>query len=304
MTLRGECYDEEYKLEKIDQETKSTLENLFTNKITSEMKLEYIEFIFSPNKPSMYSPSTKGTRLYLMGLINFCITHGQDNKIWLEKNKGLKKDYRVTVIIDSSISCFNDYMRPHSIKTVLAVLRMLSLVEIPYFDLIIATPTKPIVLSTGNDTTNSLNFKSNLWNIVLEQLTYNGEGCNLFDALQLAFKLKSMNSVKKYYTFVLTDGMFDQKEIDLLQDYVSFCEESSLEVYGIGLGYYPKGIEKIFNKCIWSLNPFMILKAMTVFFGNSEKHLETLPLFGFEKKNIGEVLTKFTTRRRAGTQTA
>ena len=295
MTLRGECYDEEYKLEKIDQDTKSTLENLFTNKITSEMKLEYIEFIFSPNKPSMYSPSTKGTRLYLMGLINFCITHGQDNKIWLEKNKGFKKDYRVTVIIDSSISCFNEYMRPHSIKTVLAVLRMLSLVEIPYFDLIIATPTKPIVLSTGNDTTNSLNFKSNLWNIILEQLTYNGEGCNLFDALQLAFKLKSMNSVKKYYTFVLTDGMFDQKEIDLLQDYVSFCEESSLEVYGIGLGYYPKGIEKIFNKCIWSLNPFMILKAMTVFFGNSEKHLETIPLFGFEKKNVGEVLTKFTT---------
>ena len=129
MTLRGECYDDEYKIDQIDKDTKSTLENLFANPITSEMKLEYIEFIFSPNKPSMYSPSTKGTRLYLMGLINFCITHGQDNKIWLEKNKGLKKDYRVTVIIDSSISCFNEYMRPHSIKTVLAVMRMLSLVK-------------------------------------------------------------------------------------------------------------------------------------------------------------------------------
>ena len=67
----------------------------------SEMKLEYIEFVFTPNKPSMYSPSTKGTRLYLMFLINFCITNGQDNKIWLEKNKGLKEDYRISVIIDS-----------------------------------------------------------------------------------------------------------------------------------------------------------------------------------------------------------
>ena len=293
--LRGLCFNEDYTPDQIDKETKSVLEKLFTNPITSEMKLEYIEFIFSPNKPSMYSPSTKGTRLYLMGLINFCITHGQDNKIWLEKNKGLKKDYRATVIIDSSISCFNDYMRPHSIKTVLAVLRMLSLVEIPFFDLIIATPTKPIVLSCGNDTTNSLNFKSNLWNILLEQLTYNGEGCNLIDALQLAYKLKSMNSVKKYYTFVLTDGMFDQNEIDILQDYVSFCEESCLDVYGIGLGYYPEGIKKIFNKCIWSLNPFMILKAMSIFFGNSDKHLETLPLIGFEKFNIGSVLTKFST---------
>ena len=132
-----------------------------------------------------------------------------------------------------------------------------------------------------------------MWNIVLEQLTYNEEECNLIDCLQLAYKLKSINSVKKYYTFVLTDGMFDQKEMDELQDFISFCEESSLEVYGIGLGYYPEGIKRIFNKCIWSLNPFMILKAMSVFFGNSEKHLETLPLIGFEKQNLVEVLNQF-----------
>jgi hypothetical protein len=34
---------------------------------------------------------------------------------------------------------------------------------------------------------------------------------------------------------------------------------------------------------------------MTIFFGNSEKHLENIPLFGFEKKNLGDVLTKFST---------
>ena len=47
-------------------------------------------------------------------------------------------------------------------KNVLAALRMISLLDFPYFDLIIATPTKPIVLSFGNDITNSLNFKFNL----------------------------------------------------------------------------------------------------------------------------------------------
>lgn len=188
-------------------------------------------------------------------------------------------------------------MRSHSFITVLAFLRMLSLVEIPFFDLIIATPTKSIVLSSGNDTTNSLNLKSNLWSIILEQLTYNGEGFNLFDALQLVYKLKSMNSVKKYYTFVLTDGMFDHKETEKLQDFVSFCEESSLEVFLIGLGYYPENIRKIFNKCIWSLYPFMILKALAIFFGNNEKHLEILPLISFEKKNVGyefaTIISKF-----------
>ena len=295
LSLQGKCYDEDYNFDKIDKDSKLAIEKLFSNPITSEMKLEYIEFIFTPNKPSMFSPSSKGTRLYLMGLINFCITHGQDNKIWLEKNKGLKKDYRVTVIIDSSISCFNDYMRPHSIKTVLAVLRMLSLVEIPFFDLIIATPTNPIVLSCGNDTINSLNFKSILWNIVLEQLTFNEEGCNLLDCLKLVYKLKSMNNVKKYYTFVLTDGMFDQKESEEIKDYISFCEESSIEVFGIGLGYYPEGIKEIFDKCLWSLNPFMILKALTVFFGSGVKHLEILPLISFETYNISNVLDQFKT---------
>ena len=294
-SIKGESYNEEYTLDMIFKDTNFALEKLFTHPIASEMKLEYLDFIFSPNKPSMYSPSTKGTRLYLMGLINFCITHGQDNKIWLEKNKGLKKDYRVSVIIDSSISCFNNYMRPHSIKTVLSVMRMLSLVEIPFFDLIIATPTKPIVLSCGNDTTNILNIKSNLWNILLEQLTHNEEGCNLLSALQLVYKLKSMNTAKKHYSFVLTNGMMEKKEMDLLQDYVSFCEESNIEVLGIGLGYYPANIRKIFNKCLWSFNPFMILRAMTVFFGNIEKHLEAMPLISFPQRKLGDVLSTLTT---------
>ena len=91
-SLRGECFSEDYTLDSILNDTNTALEKIFTHPMTSEIKLEYLEFVFLPNKPSMYSPSTKGTRLYLPGLVNFCITNGQDNKIWLEKNKGLKKD--------------------------------------------------------------------------------------------------------------------------------------------------------------------------------------------------------------------
>ena len=107
MCNKVECEDEDYPIEQIEKDTKIALDIMFSEPTSSEIKLELLDYIFTPNKPSMFSPSSKGTRLYLMGLINFCITHGQDNKIWLEKNKGLKKDYRATVIIDSSISCFN-----------------------------------------------------------------------------------------------------------------------------------------------------------------------------------------------------
>lgn len=66
---------------------------------------------------------------------------------------------------------------------------MLLLVEILYFDLIIATSKKPIILCYGN-------MKSNLWNIDLQQLTNNEDNCNLLDELQLTYKFKSINNVK------------------------------------------------------------------------------------------------------------
>lgn len=79
---------------------------------------QWKEVIFTPNKPSQMAPSTKGTKLYIQGLIKFCLTDGQENKIWLEKIAGLKRNYRVTVVIDASNSCFNELMYPHSLQTV------------------------------------------------------------------------------------------------------------------------------------------------------------------------------------------
>lgn len=52
---------------------------------------------------------------------------------------GLKRDYRVSIIIDSSKSCFNEIMFSHSFKSIITLLKMISLLEIPYLDLIIAT---------------------------------------------------------------------------------------------------------------------------------------------------------------------
>ena len=66
-----------------------------------DIKINEISIVFPPNKPSMYIPSIKGNRLNIIGLINFVLTNGQDNKIWLEKKGGLKRDYRISIIIDS-----------------------------------------------------------------------------------------------------------------------------------------------------------------------------------------------------------
>ena len=96
-----------------------------------EGKRALVDLIIPPNKPSMYAPSRKGTRLYIMGLVNFFLTKGKDNKIWLDKIAGLIKDYLITVIIDNPSSCFNDLMRSHSFQTVFSFLQFFHLSQYP-----------------------------------------------------------------------------------------------------------------------------------------------------------------------------
>ena len=237
------------------------------------VSFDLIDSIFPPNKPSMYAPSVKGTRLYLVGLVKFIITGGQDNKIWLEKKAGLKRNYRISVIIDASKSCFNNINSFHSYKTIFTFLKYLSLIEIPYFDLIIATDKHPIVLCLGNDTTNILNNKSKLWQALASQLSENNYNkCNIKDCLLLVLKLKSLNLSKKSFTFVLTDGLFGQEDKNSLSDLVSYIEESNISIYGIGLGLHPEKLGNIFQKCFWSSNPNNLLKALSVFYGNEITH--------------------------------
>lgn len=88
--------------------------------------------------------------------------------------------------------------------------------------------------------------------------------------------------------------MFQKDESESLQDCVFFSEECFLEVFGIGLGYYPEEIKNIFNKSIWSINPFIILKALVILIGNTEKNVDNLQLIALDKKNIEDTLSNFT----------
>ena len=256
---------------------KSVEEEKNINKLSEfEVKginMDLFDNIFPPNKPSMYCPSVKGTRLYLVGLVKYMITGGQENKIWLEKKACLKRDYRITVIIDGSVSCFNIINLKHSIKTIFTFLKILSLIEIPYFDLIIATNKKPIILSCGNDTTSSLNNKSILWqalaSVLFEEKYYK---CNLKDCLLYALNLKSLNLAKKTFTFVLTDGLFDEDDTNSLYNLISFLEENDISIYGVGLGAFPEKIKNIFSKAIWAKNPNNLLNALSVFYGDEITH--------------------------------
>ena len=68
MSNKVECQDEDYVNGQIEKDTIHTFDMIFSKPSSSEIKLELLDYIFIPNKPSMLSPSSKGTRLYLIGL--------------------------------------------------------------------------------------------------------------------------------------------------------------------------------------------------------------------------------------------
>ena len=173
---------------------------------------QLLDDIFPPNKPTLYVPSTKGTKLNISGLLNFFMTHGQEAKIWLEKKERLKRDYRITVIVDSSRSCFNKDSFYFSFNILNSLLNIISSSMIPYFDLIIATNKNPVVLCSGQDS-NVLNNKTILWKILISFLygtkrkEYNDNCCNLLDAIYLTLQIRAQQNSKKFICFILTDGI-------------------------------------------------------------------------------------------------
>ena len=271
-----------------------TIVNQILSNDYKEGKRALVDLIFPPNKPSMYAPSRKGTRLYIMGLVNFVLTKGQDNKIWLDKIAGLVKDYRITVIIDNSSSCFNDLMRSHSFQTVFSFLQIFSSVSIPFFDIIIAKKEKPIILLSGQDSFNSLTSKSPVWPALLEILGKPDYNINLRDALTCLLKFRNLNAAKKHFAFLFTDGHFSNlAEKEQIKNYIAQIEESGVSLFGIGLGFYPKGIKDIFGKCIWTLNPNLILNGISKLLDNEIKTDSNMIIFDFDLKNPEEDIQNY-----------
>lgn len=229
-----------------------------------------------------------------MGLVNFVLTKGQDNKIWLDKIAGLVKDYRITIIIDNSISCFNKLMSPHSMQTIISFIQIFSSVSIPFFDIIIAKREKPIILLSGQDSFNSLTAKSPVWPALIEILEKPENDVNLRDALSCLLKFRNLNAAKKHFAFLFTDGLFaNLGEKEHIKNYIAQIEESGVSLFGIGLGFYPRGIKDIFGKCTWTLNPHLILNGVSKLLDNEIKTDSNMTIFNFEMKDPEDIIENY-----------
>lgn len=69
--------------------------------------------------------------------------------------------------------------------------------------------------------------------------------------------------------FVLTDGLYQASERPRIIGCINNCVQSGMVTIGIGMGFYPKGIEKIFPRYVFAGDPLNIMKGVYNLFTDS-----------------------------------
>jgi len=279
---------------------KSEYEKLLMTFINREkLNISYLETIFKPNKASQAILSTTGTEFDITALILNIINPVPDPMIYLEEKGGLIRNYSVSVIIDLSISCFYELSASHSIQTIHHLLSALALFDLPSFDLILTGDPIPTVLCSEVGTFRALSPNSNIWKSLFVMLENPNRHADLASAIHTAFDLRRMRSTE--YTnilFVLTDGLYQNSERPRIVECVNNCVQSGINTIGVGIGIYPKGIEKLFPQIIFSPNPENVMKGIATLFGDNPSNVyDEMPSISFAMDeqfnfNLKEAISK------------
>ena len=257
----------------IKDEDKSEVRNFMKLfKIKKEkINLSLLELIFKPNLATQTILTDVGTHIDVNELIKYFLNPTPNPRIYREIGDGFIKNYGVTIIIDPSISCFNSLSSQDTWNTIQILLSAIGAIDLPCFDLIISGDPNPYIICSEKNTLDALSEKSQIWPILLDLLNKNIKNTDLASAIRAAYNLhNSRKSEHPDFLFVVTDGLFSSSEVQRIVKNVNFCMMKGLNVFGIGVGISPFGIEKLFPSIIYSLNPDkLILGIASCFSGAS-----------------------------------
>ena len=264
--------------DKIKTEIHSYAKKYIENR--SKLNKAKIEAIFKPNKPSQKVLSTTGTEFDIPALIMNLINPSPDPMIYLEEKGGMIRNYSVSLVLDTSYSCFNPLCISFSLQSLRLMLSTLTSIDLPCFDFILSRQTNPEILCSNLSSVRAINSKSTLWESLISILAHPCSKSDLASAIEVAFDLKRMRSSEyTSYLFVLTDGLYQENEYKRILRAISNCVKSGLNVFGIGIGIYPVRIENLFPKIIYCHNPYNLNKAIANFFGESISGIKDSMIF-------------------------
>ena len=67
----------------------------------------------------------------------------------------------------------------------------------------------------------------------------------------------------------MNNGNFDSNKSKLIQCNSIYSQYNDIEMIWIGIGIFPKGIENLFNKVVYSKNPNDLFKGIVSLFNNN-----------------------------------
>ena len=259
----------------IKNEYKKILNNFIIPK--NKINISLLDQIFLPNKPSTMILSTTGSEIDIPAFIKYLFENNPNPMIYLEKKGGFTKHYSVSIIIDSSLSCLNKFSLPHTIYTISYLISSLASINIPAVDIIIATSNNPIVICSDIPSI-KLFGKSNILTSIFKVLTNPCLKANLPSALKVAKDLQKMGSKDTTkYMLVLTDGLYQENELELIKNRIFDCMQNSLLI-GIGIGFYPLKIKRLFVQNIYVPNPYKLITGIGISTAKSNvKYTSTMP---------------------------
>ena len=79
----------------------------------------------------------------------------------------------------------------------------------------------------------------------------------------------------------------------LIKEKISYAEEFDINLFGIGLGFYPKEIKEIFPKCLWTLSSKLIWNSIISILDNEIQENNEFDEINFsQKENKIEIIKK------------
>ena len=213
--------------------------------------------IFEPNKPSQFSPSTKGSNISLKGFIQFYITQGQDQRIYLEKNTGHIPSYSLFIVIDGTESCFGKLSFNHSMQTIICNLYALKNVDFESVTIFVTNKKGVLELCHETSISETLNPSSDLYSALYSACANPTNKSDLAGAFASVYQIRAKQTTKAALCLCFTDAMVGKTDASDIGTMTSYLENRATRIVGIGIGYYPKLISQVFRYSTWAPNPIV-----------------------------------------------
>ena len=164
-------------------------------------------------------------------------------------------------------------------------------------DVIVSREKEPIILASEKSANEILSEKSPFWASLFACLD-SELSSDLASAIWAAFNLnRARNNEYTNYIFVLTDGLYSDNERKRIIGVVNKCLKKNINIFGIGVGIYPIGIEKLFPQIVYCKNPYELFEGMALLFGDVSKYknnqMKSLIVKNAIKEKIGRNINTF-----------